>query len=87
MQKTALVVGASGIGGSNLATELIDKGWTVYGLSRRPHATALVGASTGRIPSSARLVRRHGRAPIGQAIGLGGRHCGGTQHRLQYRHR
>ncbi len=36
MQKTALVVGASGIGGSNLVTELIDKGWTVYGLARRP---------------------------------------------------
>ncbi len=35
MQKTALVVGASGIGGSNLAGELIDKGWTVYGLARR----------------------------------------------------
>jgi nucleoside-diphosphate-sugar epimerase len=36
MQKTALVVGASGIGGSNLVDELIDKGWTVYGLARRP---------------------------------------------------
>ncbi len=36
MQKTALVVGASGIGGSNLAVELIDKAWTVYGLARRP---------------------------------------------------
>jgi nucleoside-diphosphate-sugar epimerase len=36
MQKTALVVGASGIGGSNLVTALIGKGWTVYGLARRP---------------------------------------------------
>ncbi len=36
MQKTALVVGASGIGGSNLVTELIDKGWAVHGLARRP---------------------------------------------------
>jgi nucleoside-diphosphate-sugar epimerase len=36
MQKTALVVGASGIGGSNLAVELMDKGWAVYGLARRP---------------------------------------------------
>jgi len=36
MQKTALVVGASGIGGSNLVTELIATGWTVYGLARRP---------------------------------------------------
>ncbi len=38
MQKTALVVGASGIGGSNLAVELINRGWTVYGLARRPLA-------------------------------------------------
>ncbi|UOA08102.1 SDR family oxidoreductase [Methylobacter sp. S3L5C] len=37
MQKTALIVGASGIGGSNLATELISNGWVVYGLARNPH--------------------------------------------------
>ncbi|MDY7575701.1 SDR family oxidoreductase [Actimicrobium sp. CCI2.3] len=36
MQKTALVVGATGIGGSNLAAELIKQGWTVYGLARNP---------------------------------------------------
>jgi nucleoside-diphosphate-sugar epimerase len=36
MQKTALVVGASGIGGSNLATQLILDGWKVYGLARKP---------------------------------------------------
>ena len=36
MQKTALVVGASGIGGSNLAVDLMATGWTVYGLARRP---------------------------------------------------
>ena len=36
MQKTALIVGASGIGGSNLAAELLRTGWTVYGLARRP---------------------------------------------------
>ena len=36
MKKTALVVGASGIGGSNLAAELIDNGWNVYGLARTP---------------------------------------------------
>lgn len=30
----ALVVGATGITGSNLASELISQGWTVYGLSR-----------------------------------------------------
>lgn len=33
---TALVVGASGLTGGNLAQELIGGGWTVYGLSRKP---------------------------------------------------
>lgn len=33
----ALVVGATGITGSNLAEELISQGWTVYGLSRTPN--------------------------------------------------
>ncbi|SDS74127.1 Nucleoside-diphosphate-sugar epimerase [Halopseudomonas xinjiangensis] len=32
---TALVVGATGITGGNLATHLVASGWTVYGLSRR----------------------------------------------------
>jgi nucleoside-diphosphate-sugar epimerase len=32
----ALVVGATGIAGSNLALKLIENGWTVYGLSRNP---------------------------------------------------
>ncbi|MES2756297.1 MAG: SDR family oxidoreductase [Pseudomonadota bacterium] len=36
MNKTALVVGASGIAGSNLAIELLDKGWEVHGLARSP---------------------------------------------------
>jgi len=35
MQRTALVVGASGIGGSYAARELADNGWQVYGLARR----------------------------------------------------
>ncbi|MEH2355403.1 SDR family oxidoreductase [Nostoc sp.] len=34
MDGTALVVGASGIIGSNLARELIANGWTTYGLAR-----------------------------------------------------
>lgn len=34
MQKSALIVGASGIAGSNLATELLAQDWTVYGLAR-----------------------------------------------------
>lgn len=37
MDKIALVVGASGIIGSNLAESLITKGWTVYGLARTPN--------------------------------------------------
>jgi nucleoside-diphosphate-sugar epimerase len=41
MAKTALVVGASGIVGSATAALLLEKGWTVHGLSRR--ATAQTG--------------------------------------------
>lgn len=36
MTRTALVVGASGIVGSATATLLLEKGWTVHGLARRP---------------------------------------------------
>ncbi len=36
MDKIALVVGASGIIGSNLARELLATGWITYGLSRTP---------------------------------------------------
>ena len=36
MTKTALVVGASGIVGSATATLLVDHGWRVHGLARRP---------------------------------------------------
>ena len=38
MNKIALIVGASGIMGSNLARELLTQGWTTYGLARRPKA-------------------------------------------------
>ncbi len=34
--KTALVVGITGISGSNVADLLIEEGWTVHGLARRP---------------------------------------------------
>jgi len=34
MENIALVVGATGMAGSNLADQLVEKGWTVYGLSR-----------------------------------------------------
>jgi len=37
MDKIALVVGASGITGSNLAEKLIAQGWETYGLARTPN--------------------------------------------------
>ncbi|MBO0952680.1 SDR family oxidoreductase [Fibrella forsythiae] len=37
MPNIALVVGASGITGSNLAHELISQGWKTYGLARNPN--------------------------------------------------
>lgn len=36
MERIALVVGSSGITGSNLAAALITEGWTTYGLARKP---------------------------------------------------
>lgn len=36
MTNIALVVGSTGITGSNLAANLISKGWTTYGLARNP---------------------------------------------------
>ena len=51
MQKKALVVGVSGITGSNLAERLIAEEWTVYGLARNP-GTEL----SGLIPVSADLL-------------------------------
>lgn len=36
MNKIALVIGASGITGSNLAIKLIAEGWNTYGLARNP---------------------------------------------------
>jgi nucleoside-diphosphate-sugar epimerase len=36
MENIALVVGATGITGSNLAEKLIEKSWITYGLSRNP---------------------------------------------------
>ncbi|GGE41244.1 nucleoside-diphosphate-sugar epimerase [Pedobacter psychrotolerans] len=37
MENIALVVGASGITGSNLAEKLLTKGWETYGLARNPN--------------------------------------------------
>ncbi|MBR9790473.1 MAG: SDR family oxidoreductase [Gammaproteobacteria bacterium] len=55
MQKgTALVVGATGISGGNLASYLVANGWSVYGLSRRG------AAQSGMIPVAADLTDRDG---------------------------
>ena len=35
-RKIALVVGVTGISGNNVADLLVERGWTVYGLARRP---------------------------------------------------
>lgn len=45
MKNIALVVGATGITGSNLAEKLVSKGWTTYGLSRNPN-TEVSGLNT-----------------------------------------
>ncbi|GAA4301522.1 SDR family oxidoreductase [Nibribacter koreensis] len=37
MSKVALVVGITGITGSNLAQELLKQGWVTYGLARNPY--------------------------------------------------
>ena len=34
--RIALVVGATGIVGQNIAARLVAEGWTVHGLARRP---------------------------------------------------
>jgi GDP-D-mannose dehydratase len=47
MTKTALVVGASGIVGSATTALLVEQGWTVHGLARRP------GAQAGVLPVAA----------------------------------
>jgi nucleoside-diphosphate-sugar epimerase len=52
MENIALVVGASGITGSNLAEKLIEKGWPTYGLARNPNTTI-----PGLMPIAADLLR------------------------------
>jgi len=57
MKNIALVVGVSGIAGSNLAKELIAKEWIVYGLARNPK-----GSIEGVIPVVADLLDTEGLA-------------------------
>ncbi|MCT8002081.1 SDR family oxidoreductase [Sphingomonas sanguinis] len=56
MAKTALVVGASGIVGSATARLLVEQGWKVHGLARRPTAQA------GVEPVAADLLNAHATA-------------------------
>ncbi|WDF46831.1 SDR family oxidoreductase [Chryseobacterium sp. KACC 21268] len=51
MENIALVVGATGITGSNLAQELISNGWRTYGLARNPNSNV-----SGLIPVKADLL-------------------------------
>lgn len=51
IKNIALVVGATGITGSNLANELVAQGWTTYGLSRNTDRTV-----KGLIPVKADLL-------------------------------
>ncbi|MET0186711.1 MAG: SDR family oxidoreductase [Achromobacter sp.] len=55
MQKgTALIVGATGISGHNLANVLVAEGWTVYGLARNPTAqTGVIPVKTDLLDAAA----------------------------------
>ena len=55
MEQSALVVGASGITGSNLAKLLIAKRWVTFGLSRNSNSDI-----NGLIPISADLLSEEG---------------------------
>ena len=58
MQKgTALIVGATGISGYNLANTLVASGWTVYGLARRPVAREGMIAVAGDLSDGPSLTR------------------------------
>src|ERR1700722_15457966 len=42
MTKRAIIAGSTGLIGSNLAEHLVNKGWEVYGLARKPQ-TGITG--------------------------------------------
>src|SRR5258708_16916819 len=50
--RIALIAGSTGIVGRNLAALLLEQGWTVYGLARRPSSAG------GAIPLAADLLDR-----------------------------
>lgn len=72
MGRTALVVGVSGIGGGYTARALVEEGWTVYGLARRP------GPIEGVIPVAADLLDEAG---LVTALGEVARPVAGTGNR------
>jgi nucleoside-diphosphate-sugar epimerase len=53
-ERVALIVGSTGIVGGNLAALLVEEGWTVYGLARRP------ASIEGVIPVTADLLKLSG---------------------------
>lgn len=59
---TALVVGASGIVGSATAALLVEEGWTVHGLARRP------AGQSGVLPVSSDLLEAAGTAAALQTL-------------------
>ena len=62
MDRTALIVGVTGIVGSNLAEHLLQAGWEVHGLARQPQA-APPGSSRSRPTCSTRQSLRAARWP------------------------
>jgi nucleoside-diphosphate-sugar epimerase len=56
-QKVALVVGSTGITGSNLAKHLVHQGWTVYGLARKAIATEGIIPVVADLSSQETLVK------------------------------
>jgi nucleoside-diphosphate-sugar epimerase len=60
--RVALIAGSTGIVGGNLAALLVEHGWTVYGLARRPSSTG------GMIPVAADLLDRGSTAAALAAI-------------------
>ncbi|WP_027385181.1 SDR family oxidoreductase [Chryseobacterium gregarium] len=63
MENIALVVGSTGITGSNLAQELISQGWTTYGLARNPNRSV-----SGLNPVKADLLDEHSLADALEGI-------------------
>ena len=53
--RTALVVGSTGITGGNLAARLVDGGWQVYGLARKPARAAGVEPVAADLQDAAAL--------------------------------